>query len=345
MKNHPLSQQPIRQTSVEPVSTTDARYEFPAAWRQLLVLAMLTVQNASLTLLTKYSYRENAIAYTVSTVVASGELLKLLLSCILVYSFDGKGTTREAFHEVRHNSLRLAIPSLLYVAQNNLNFLGMRYLSATAYIVCSQSKILTSALWSVLLLRAQITPKQYTALMTLVCGMILVHKGEEHRTRASADLSDSRWSGALVGAVVVFCAAFISGFAGAWLEMFLKENGGPKRSLWFRNVQLACISLPLASFAAIWRDGKRIETHGIFRGYDAVVLVIIILQALGGMLVSAVLKYASNVLKCFAVSMSICICATVTTFAAHDHEGTVVGSTIFGILLVIGSTFIYSGVI
>jgi len=56
------------------------------------------------------------------------------------------------------------------------------------------------------------------------------------------------------------------------------------------------------------------------------------------------LRYAGNVLKCFAVSISICNCALATTvFPKDGGHGLSAGATL-GIAFVIGSTFLYSNV-
>ena len=282
--------------------------------------------------------------YVASTVIASAELVKLGLSYILLVASDGQSAARDALREVPSNATRLAVPSVLYVIQNNLLFEGVRLLSPTAYMVCSQSKILTSAICSVLLLGTRITRKQYVSLMVLVCGMTMV-QGEEGRGR---DLpSDrARTEETLRGMVAVLTAAFTSGFAGAYLEKMYKEVGAEKRSVWFRNAQLGCFSLPVAVIGSAWRDGEHLRANeGVFQGYDGVVLLVITLQAAGGLVVAAVLRYAGNVLKCFAVSISICNCAVATTFLSTNGGHGLSASSTLGIALVIGSTFLYSNVV
>jgi len=140
----------------------------------------------------------------------------------------------------------------------------------------------------------------------------------------------------------VFTAACTSGFAGAYLERMYKESGSKKLSVWLRNAQLACFSLPVATIGSMWRDGERLRANeGIFQGYDGFVLLVIALQAMGGLVVAVVLRYAGNVLKCFAVSISICNCAVATTLFSNDDHN-LSASAILGIALVIWSTFLYS---
>ena len=135
-------------------------------------------------------------------------------------------------------------------------------------------------------------------------------------------------------------------FHRAYLEkLYTQASGATKRSVWFRNAQLACFSLPVAMIGSAWRDGERLRaSEGLFQGYDGVVLLVIALQAIGGLVVAAVLRYAGNVLKCFAVSISICTCAVVTTLFSEDAHD-LSASAFLGIALVIGSTFLYSNVV
>ena len=323
-------------------ATTRAAAVVPTATQkhQALALFTLTIQNTALVLVTKFSYRKSATPYVVSTVIASAELVKLVSSYILLVASDGQSAARDALREVPPNATRLAVPSVLYVIQNNLLFEGVRLLSPTAYMVCSQSKILTSAFCSVLLLGTRITHKQYVALLVLVCGMVMVQCEEG---RGQNVPSDGAQTGEILrGMVATLTAAFTSGFAGAYLEKMYKEAGAQKRSVWFRNAQLACFSLPVAMIWSAWRDGEHLHANeGVFQGYDGVVVLVIALQAVGGLVVAAVLRYAGNVLKCFAVSISICNCAVATTLFSDDAHS-LSASAILGIALVISSTFLYS---
>ena len=315
----------------------------PSRTLQALSLFILTIQNTALVLVTKFSYRKAATPYVVSTVIASAELVKFILSNVLLLVSGGRSAASDALRNIPSNTARLVVPSVLYVIQNNLLFQGVRLLSPTAYMVCSQSKILTSAFCSVILLGARITCKQYVALLLLVCGMILVQI-EEGRGR-NVPSNTVRTSETLRGAVAVLTAAFTSGFAGAYLEKMYKEVGAKKRSVWFRNAQLACVSLPVAMIGSVWRDGERLRANeGMFQGYDRVVLLVIVLQAVGGLVVAAVLRYAGNVLKCFAVSISICNCAVMTLLFSDDRHD-LSASTILGIALSIWSMFLYSNVV
>lgn len=52
-------------------------------------------------------------------------------------------------------------------------------------------------------------------------------------------------------------------------------------------------------------DGPVVMEKGFFYGYTYVVVAVILLQAIGGLVVAVVVKYADNILKGFAASFSI----------------------------------------
>lgn len=306
--------------------------------RQLLVLFVLTVQNTALILTTKYSLRGGSAPYLSSTVVACSEVVKLCVSYVLLRFCDNKAA-KLILQEVANNCFYLAVPAVLYVVQNNLLFEGMRFLSPALFTVCSQSKIFTSALFSVLLLRVKPCRRQVFSLILLACGMIIVQHGE--RAQRSEGVQRTRFSTTLYGIVIVFLASFASGFAGAYLERMYKAAHSEGRSVWYRNTQLALLSLPVAFLAMYVRDGERLLSRGILQGYNSVVILIILLQAIGGLLVAVVLQYATNLLKCFAISISICNC-TVATVLMSENDDSSLWQVSFGILMVIASTFTYS---
>merc|ERR1712135_119050 len=58
----------------------------------------------------------------------------------------------------------------------------------------------------------------------------------------------------------------------------------------------------------VWlNDGTQVAQKGFFFGYDWLVWFIVMFQALGGLLVAVVVKYADNILKGFATSAAIVV--------------------------------------
>jgi len=98
--------------------------------------------------------------------------------------------------------------------------------------------------------------------------------------------------------MAVTAACILSGLAGVYFEKILK---GSTASVWLRNVQLGIYSVILSAIFGVWlKDGNVIAERGFFVGYDIWTLSAIACQALGGLIVAVVVKYADNILKGFS---------------------------------------------
>jgi UDP-sugar transporter A1/2/3 len=144
------------------------------------------------------------------------------------------------------------------------------------------------------------------------------------------------------GVLCVFMAASTSGFAGAYLERTYKQSASQRNlSIWYLNTQLAYCSLPLAFLTIVLRDGTFPLGSNAFSGFDYVVRLLLLAHAAGGLMVGVVMRYAGNILKCFAVSFSICAVTMLTSFV-HPHDSYLQVHQLIGIILVIYSTFLYN---
>lgn len=274
-----------------------------------LALISLVIQNTAVAILLKFSFRETAAAYAPTTVVLTTEMLKLLV-CGLVAVLQSFGHFLSAILTIGDQSI-LFVPSMLYVIQNNLLFFGAQKLSPVIYIVCTQMKILSTAVISRFLLGTKLSPKQHLALFFLVFGVILVQAPD--RAVFGSSHKQDKPDESLIGVSAVLLASITSGAAGVILEKIFKDPDDRavkvEHTIWSRNVQLSLISLPFALVGVYYQASEQVRNHGLFHGYDAVVWSVVLLQAGGGIIIGYVMKFASTILKCFAVALSICLCA------------------------------------
>ena len=117
-----------------------------------------------------------------------------------------------------------------------------------------------------------------------------------------------------------FAAAILSSTASAlgsvYFEKILKEATG-RISIWIRNVQLSIYSIvPSLFIGVMFVDGENISKNGFFVGYNYVVWLVVLLQALGGILVALCIHYTNNIAKSFATSISILLslCLSIVLF-------------------------------
>ena len=57
------------------------------------------------------------------------------------------------------------------------------------------------------------------------------------------------------------------------------------------------IALPLSGVGVLLNAREIVFERGFFHGFDGLVATVVFLQAAGGLLVAAVVKYADNILK------------------------------------------------
>jgi len=231
------------------------------------------------------------------------------------------------------DNLKVSVPAVLYVVQNNLLFLALSKLDAATYQVTYQLKILTTAFFSVSLLGKQLNRYNWVALILLTGGVALVQlpKDSGSTTAVQRDTSDQ-----FIGLCAVLAACVSSGFAGVYFEKILK---GTPVTLWMRNLQLAFFSI-FGGFLMTWLyDWEAVSKDGFFQGYNSIIWTVVFLQAYGGLVIALVVKYADNILKGFAVSLSIILSSFASWFFLGDFEPSLTFA--IGALVVIGSTFLY----
>jgi UDP-sugar transporter A1/2/3 len=90
-------------------------------WFKSFALLLLIAQNVSLVLTMKVSMGDGATPYIVTVAVFMTELLKLVICVVVIYVYQGKTFNWMSISQVE--GLKMAVPALLYVVQNNLLFL------------------------------------------------------------------------------------------------------------------------------------------------------------------------------------------------------------------------------
>lgn len=185
-------------------------------------------------------------------------------------------------------------------------------------------------MFAVIILRKKLLVTQWASLVILIAGVALVQLADQKEAKAVTH-EQSR----LIGFAAVLGACFLSGLAGIYFEKMLK---GADISVWMRNVQMSLLSLPISIVMCFASDHKKILNGGFFQGYDLFVVYLIALNAVGGLLVAMVVKYADNILKGFATSLAIIISCVASVYL---FDFRVTFQFIIGAALVISSIFAY----
>lgn len=144
--------------------------------------------------------------------------------------------------------------SMIYLTRfgrfTQLQFVAASNLDVPTFQVTYNLKILTTALFSVILLRRRLSPKKWFALLFLAAGVGVVQLQSSTASGSSSSHGGHEMN-QTKGLLAVMCACMTSGLAGVYFEMVLK---GSKADLWTRNVQLSFFSLLPAIMAVFAPD-------------------------------------------------------------------------------------------
>lgn len=220
------------------------------------------------------------------------------------------------------------------VIQNNLQYVAVSNLDAATFQVTYQMKILTTAAFSVLLLRKKLSSNQWLSLLCLAIGVgiVQIQGSTSHSTAMINDMN------AMKGFLAVAAACFTSGLAGVYFEMVLKNS---QADLWVRNVQLSLFSLLPAIAPILYDHGA--EGFGafsaLFRNFGFWAWATVLVQVLGGLITALVIKYSDNILKGFATSLSIVI-SFLASVALFNFQMTF--TFVLGSVVVLIATWLYN---
>lgn len=213
-----------------------------------------------------------------------------------------------------------------------------------------QTKIITTAVFSVLMIGRRLSIVQWISLVLLFMGVILV------QTPPSANVSAVDQANTWLGFLVVCAISTTSGFAGVYFERILKRYpfslffgrriacshrhlSTSSMSVFARNLQLAFWTLIFSVIGMVFNNSGEIAELGFFYGYTMVVWAVIFVSAFGGLLIAVVVKFTDNIAKGFATSISIVLSCVISALW-FDFQITTVFS--IGATIVVASVLLYS---
>jgi UDP-sugar transporter A1/2/3 len=296
-------------------------------------------------------------AYSPASAVLLNEILKGSISFgIALWRLSSNPDVRRPVNQLLRETFspdcwKLSIPAILYVVQNTLQFVAISNLPVATFQVTYQMKILTTAAFSVLLLRRRLTSTKWISLFFLASGVAIVqiqtntsalapHKpnmpvGSAHE---SAPLYTHIMS-PLKGFGAVTAACFTSGLAGVYFEMVLKNS---KADLWVRNVQLSLFSLVPALLPVLYGppvSNSRGFIADLLKNFGGWAWATVSTQVFGGLITAVVIKYSDNILKGFATSLSIILSFLASVILFHFR---ITSSFLIGSSTVLVATWLYN---
>jgi len=254
------------------------------------VCALLALQNSSYTLLRRYGHGVLKEAASSQSILAVGEIMKAGFCMYMVLRSRPSRESRETGEDetrgepptsigdvakrLAFTSAPMAVPAFIFLAMNLLSFVSLHRISASAFTLIQQSKLIATAVLSRVVLGKELSQARWRALFTLLCAVLIICFETRPSAREAQKCTESPSSGGggvaasghvrelaasssgaaaaeqasatlraaeyVVGVSAVSLEAILSGFSNVYFERVLKSTS---LSLWERNVQLAGYSL------------------------------------------------------------------------------------------------------
>ncbi|KAK1161070.1 putative UDP-sugar transporter protein SLC35A4 [Acipenser oxyrinchus oxyrinchus] len=268
------------------------------SWGLLLTLSVLIYgSHAPLITLCKV---DNKIPFSSSSCVVLIELAKFIVSLGLLFLRD-----RHSLHIAvswKH-VVPYAVPALLYAVNNNLVVFMQVHMDPSTFQVLSNLKIASTALLYSAALRKHLNCRQWLSLALLMAAGICHTYSSMGTPKQKVDeaIPGTQFHITALGLLLLLVYCIVSGLAAVYTELILKTQRLPL------NLQ----NLFLYFFGIVVNSGAHLASaevsSGFFDGYSRWVGVIVVTQALNGLLMSVVMKHSNNITRLFLISCSMLV--------------------------------------
>mmetsp|Transcript_10534 Transcript_10534/g.23937 ORF Transcript_10534/g.23937 Transcript_10534/m.23937 type:complete len:350 (-) Transcript_10534:63-1112(-) len=260
-------------------------------------------------LLVAMSQVNGKVEYSAVSSTLATETLKIVISTAMLF---GGGHEKPTFD--MQKCVEFSVPALIYFINNNLVFLILDNVNPTTFQLLSQLKTVFTGLLFRLFLGKVLTPYQYIAIWQLSAGTACsqipldqVHPSPEVSTNMGLILS------------VVSC--ILSAFGGIYSEKLLKKGNAAAESIHWQNIQLYGWGI-LFNFLGTYveplfhptKSTSSGDGSSMFAGYNTWAYMVVINNALNGLAISAILKYADNIARVYAHAAAMLLTMTLSIF-------------------------------
>ncbi|KAL3109135.1 hypothetical protein niasHT_013915 [Heterodera trifolii] len=117
------------------------------------------------------------------------EVAKFLSALLIFMFFTGPvlSAPRRLYDQFKwEDTVKLGVPAFVYTVQNFLFLAALENLEASTFSVLDQMKILTTALFTVIILRRRLSFAQWASLIILMAGVIIVQYNAQEDVKAKA---------------------------------------------------------------------------------------------------------------------------------------------------------------
>jgi len=271
--------------------------------------------------------------YSVPSSTMLSEALKLVISLVLL----GHGIMRGSVASILHDDslsefFSYLLPAAIYFINNNCIFFILQAVDPTTFQLLSQMKTIFTGLLFRVFLKRKLTAVQYLALVTLACGTAV-----SQLPNGKLKVRGVHATAPFLGAILSVFSSLFSALGGIYNEKLLK--GRPSTSIHWQNIQMYIWGVCFNALGAWVKDREMMTQRGVLSGFGMAATSVIVCNALNGLAISAVLKYADNIARVYAhaIAMMVTMAVSVKLFNAP-----VTPQLVLAVIMVATSTFQYN---
>ncbi|KAJ0405755.1 hypothetical protein P43SY_003605 [Pythium insidiosum] len=262
------------------------------------------------------SKRDGEIPYISVTVTFLIEVLKLIVCLVAIVVMkvpppSGLSTTEAAFY---------AVPSLLYMIDNNLTYIILRYIDPATLSVLWNLKILVTAVLFRFVLKRRLTDIRKIAILLLLLGVVTSqsdhlnghqqHAVTKHGTNATTTATGHAASSSpgsnpqdfMLATILLLIAVTISSCASVFTEWAFKRKGACP-FLW-QNALLYVFGIVFNGIG-LMVESNNLSSRGFFSGYNGWTFAVIFVNCIGGISVGFILKFLDNIACVYAHAVAM----------------------------------------
>lgn len=289
--------------TIQPIMSGSIKYDLETASDSLcaptsrdnltkIALAILLTTCGTLTpVLIKASQRHGNAQYAPANVVICAEAMKMLICAAAMMSFTKKGSHQVTRRKDVTSIAKICALAFVYAVHNNVMIETVKIVGVASFQVWFSWRILVTALALRVFMNKRFKHSQMIALFLLVAGtMITRYNG--HQTELTVSL---------YGLAMICVLVFTSSIAAVWNEAMLKNE--MIGSLSSQNLTLYAFGFAINVCFMWWRRDLNVSRE--MQAWSPWVWATVASMSLLGIVTSATLKYADNIVRAFSASGSI----------------------------------------
>ncbi|OMJ86196.1 hypothetical protein SteCoe_12332 [Stentor coeruleus] len=250
---------------------------------------------------------DGTYSYNKTTMVILVELSKLAF-CICAFTcqyFSTPSNDRIYLYNLPfRQSLHFIVPSILYGIANTMVYVGISFINPALFHVFGNIRIMTAGVLYRFIMKRPQTDLQWLALMMLTSGAIL----SSPNGKTEVKQGENGFYGLI--ASVIMCVT--SSSSSIYTEINYKKT--QQLSIFFQNIVLYVYGIIINCLWLLYSDSDHLMNNGLFSGFDASAVHVLISQAAMGISLSFIFKYLDNIVYVIAFTISMFLSAILSVF-------------------------------